>query len=94
MNIRNNSGETALLCASERGHVEVVKVLLTLGKNVDVNMKDKSNGYAAVVCACISFHLEVIKVLLTLAKNIELNITSNSGDLPSFWLEDIVLMRL
>lgn len=39
-NIVNENGDTALICASYKGHLEVVRSLLT-HVGVDVNMKNK-----------------------------------------------------
>ncbi|MGV2437802.1 MAG UNVERIFIED_CONTAM: ankyrin repeat domain-containing protein [Anaerolineae bacterium] len=63
MSSQNADGDTALLRASENGHVEVIKALLA-HNSVDVNIQD-SAGRTALLWASENGHVEVVKALLT-----------------------------
>ena len=39
INIQDEDGSTALMCATEHGHVEIVKTLLT-HPDIDISLKD------------------------------------------------------
>lgn len=62
VNAKFRYGTTALFKASERGHTEVVKVLLARG--ADVTVKDTFYGATAMTWALNNGHIEVVKVLL------------------------------
>jgi ankyrin repeat protein len=68
-------GDTALICASSKGHSEVVKLLLKHSKT-DVNQKNK-DGYTALICASNTNRLEVVKLLL---KHPKININQKNKD--------------
>ena len=53
---------TALMIASQEGHVEVVRLLLAC-QAVDVNKAD-SNGFTALCIASYTGHVEVVRLLL------------------------------
>ena len=54
-------GRTALIAASGKGHVEVVRVLLAAGAGVDVAT---NSGWTALIWACCKGHIEVVRALL------------------------------
>lgn len=62
VNVRDKHGATALLYAAQRGHVEIIQVLLA-HNNVDVNAKDVAD-VTALMEALRSGHLAVVKLLL------------------------------
>jgi ankyrin repeat protein/preprotein translocase subunit SecA len=64
-----NEGRTALMLASEKGRLEVVKLLL-VEKGLDMEEKDKY-GQTALLMASEEGHLEVVKHLLEQRANIE-----------------------
>ncbi|MBP9888460.1 MAG: ankyrin repeat domain-containing protein [Leptospiraceae bacterium] len=59
--IIGNDGKTALIWASEYGHLETVKWLLA--NNADVNAKPK-DGWTALITASKNGHLEIVKLLI------------------------------
>ena len=62
VNARFRYGTTALFKAAERGHLEVVKVLLARG--ADVSVKDTFYGATAMTWALDNKHIEVVRALL------------------------------
>jgi serine/threonine-protein phosphatase 6 regulatory ankyrin repeat subunit B len=60
VNAKRNDGRTALMIASERGHKEVVKLLLE--KGADVNAKNKE-GMTALKYASENGHKEIVELL-------------------------------
>ena len=56
-----NFGATALMAASQKGHLEVVRLLLEIG--VD-NGLDRNDGSTALFIASLNGHLEVVRLLL------------------------------
>jgi ankyrin repeat protein len=58
---RDNNGHTALILASYRGHVEVVKLLLK--HNGNANNKTYE-GNTALIIACKNNYVEIVKVLM------------------------------
>ncbi|XP_077869080.1 uncharacterized protein LOC102804262 [Saccoglossus kowalevskii] len=65
---KNKNGRTALAIASRKGHVEVVKTLLSSGALIE--SKDKL-GQTALVVASGKGHVEVVKTLLSAGALIE-----------------------
>jgi ankyrin repeat protein len=62
VNAKFRYGTTALFKAAERGHTEVVKLLLARG--ADVTVKDTFYGATAMTWALDNDHVEVVKALL------------------------------
>jgi hypothetical protein len=62
VNAKFRYGTTALFKAAERGHVEIVKLLLTRG--ADASVKDTFYGATALSWALNGDHLDVVEVLL------------------------------
>jgi hydrogenase-4 component B len=60
-------GNRALILASEKGHIEIVKYLLANGANI--NEKD-NYGNTALILASFSAHIKVVKYLLSNGANI------------------------
>jgi ankyrin repeat protein len=60
VNAKNKDGRTALMFASERGHKEVVKLLIE--KGAGVNVKDKY-GWTALKYASENGHQEIVELL-------------------------------
>lgn len=61
INKENNAGKPALLIASEKGHLEVVNILISLGASVDA---PDNEGVAPLYAAAKGNHLEVARALL------------------------------
>jgi ankyrin repeat protein len=62
VNAKTQYGATALAYAADKGHVEVVRLLLERG--ADANVKDTFYGEVPIGWACTKGHTEVIKLLL------------------------------
>lgn len=56
-----SSGETALIRASYKGHLEIVKYLISKGADMDFAFNDRST---ALIWASDKGHLEIVKVLV------------------------------
>lgn len=63
VNTKFRYGATALFKAAERGHTEVVKLLLARG--ADATVRDSFYGATAMTWALDSKHVEVVRALLT-----------------------------
>jgi len=74
VNIQDGKGITALMCASARGHYEIVKMLLE--HEADVNIQDKQS-FAALMCASENGHEKIVKMLLE--HNAKVNVQGNKG---------------
>ena len=57
------SGASSLYVASFNGHVEVIKLLLSYG--ADINDKRSDNGISSLFVASENGHVEVVKLLLS-----------------------------
>jgi cytohesin len=73
----NNNGSTPLHIAAYKGHVEIVKILLDRG--ADLNAKDNT-GHAPLHWAAIEGHVDVVRVLLDRGANP--NAKNNTGHTP------------
>lgn len=71
-----NCGETALIKASQKGHLEVVKYLISKGANMDY-LRSHIHS-TALMWASSEGHLEIVKVLVE--NGADLNIKGSSGD--------------
>eukprot|EP00057_Strongylocentrotus_purpuratus_P025540 XP_011680014.1 PREDICTED: ankyrin repeat domain-containing protein 29-like [Strongylocentrotus purpuratus] len=74
VNRGNNEGCTALHGASQKGHLDVTKCLLSQG--VDVN-KESNDGATALHSAAYSGHLNITKYLIS--QGADVNKISNDG---------------
>nr|CEL68462.1 TPA: ankyrin repeat-containing protein [Neospora caninum Liverpool] len=75
VNARNDDDMTALHLAADRGHVEVIELLLE--KGADVNVQDNS-GETPLHVAVVAENLNVI--LLLLKKNADISLRSHEGE--------------
>ena len=78
---RTSDGMTMLMTASERGHVEVVLVLLANG--ADVKQAD-AMGYTALTWASQEGHSEVVRLLL--ARGADVNHGTTDGSITALML--------
>ena len=62
LDIQNKNGDTALIRACEYGHLEVVKLLIENG--AELNMQEEGDGDTALILACRRGHLEIAKLLI------------------------------
>jgi ankyrin repeat protein len=76
VNEADGSGCTALIMASQKGHVKVVRLLLAR-KGVEVN-KTRQNGATALHIASQQCHVEVVRLLLA-SKGVEINKSAADG---------------
>ena len=78
VNVYSSKGRTALMAASERGHLEIVKLLLR--KGADLRKKNLQNGRTALMEASVSGHASVVQELLSSKFGIAvINEKSNTG---------------
>lgn len=56
------AGQTALMLAVSHGRLDMVKMLLEAG--ADVNIQDE-DGSTALMCACEHGHTDIVKILLS-----------------------------
>jgi len=77
INQQNSKGKTALMLASIKGNVEIVKILITQGK-AKIDLVD-SKGNNALKYACKYGNIEVIKILI------------KSGSDPNIFVENIIV---
>ena len=82
VNLGNQAGATALICAACNGYVEVVKILLAVD-GIEVNLKNQ-NDYTALIWAARYGHVEVVKLLLA-KDGIEVNHQDNAGYTALIW---------
>ncbi|PNH09548.1 Ankyrin repeat domain-containing protein [Tetrabaena socialis] len=73
-NVQDENGWTALHCASEKGHKEMVEVLLRAGADVAAK---STNGWTALHLASQKGHTEAVKVLLRAGADVA--VKSNNG---------------
>src|SRR3990167_3387165 len=81
-NITDEDGRTPLYWASLYGHLEVVKLLLSVG--ADPNIADKY-GDTPLFTASSDECLEVVKVLLAEGVGADPNLTDQYGSTPLYW---------
>ena len=62
INENNKNGDSPLIWASVKGHLEIVKILLS-NKNININHAN-IKGNTALILACIEGHIEIVKLLL------------------------------
>jgi ankyrin repeat protein len=69
VNSCDETGKTALHCATERGHFDIVQELLS-NKEVKVNSCDET-GKTALHCAAEKGHLDIVKCLVGKGANVQ-----------------------
>ena len=77
LNARNEYGMTPFICASQKGHKDVVQLLLD-NSDIDLNART-DEGMTALTWACHDGHKDVDKLLLDHSGRIELNARNNFG---------------
>lgn len=75
LDAENKYGETALLWAAGRGHIDCVKAMIAAGANLD---KKCNQGDTALIAAAGGGHVDCVKALL--AAGARLNEKNNKGD--------------
>jgi len=76
-NLRNPSGDTALMLAAEKDYTEIVRALLEAGANPDLQ---NSDGDTALLLASIFARPETVQLLLD--RNADPTIRNNDHDTP------------
>jgi hypothetical protein len=59
---RDNEGQTALVLAAQQGHLEIVKLLIDAG--ADLEARDKTFERASLCWAAMNGHITVVKILI------------------------------
>lgn len=78
VNAANEKGETALMIASDYGHLAVVTALVEKGADVNATMSE-SNGRTALGRAVSHNHLEVVNYLLGKGANVDDPVDGQQG---------------
>ncbi len=76
-NIKNENGETVLICAIKKRNTDIVKYLISHG--ADVNAKD-NNGDTPLICAVKKKSISMVKHLIE--HGADVNAKDNDGDTP------------
>jgi ankyrin repeat protein len=66
----DEDGNTALIIASNEGHIDIVQLLLK--KNAKLDIQATEGGSTALICASAEGHLEIVKALLTKNSNVDI----------------------
>lgn len=74
INGRVQDGYTALHLAAQEGHIEVVKLLVE--KGADIDLESTERGRYAFYSACLQGHYDVANYLLPRVKNVNKRILS------------------
>ena len=82
IDLKGYSYGTPFLIACDRGHIEIVKLLLN-DNRVDVNKANKY-GWTPFSTACEKGYIEIVKLLLN-DQRIDINQTNYLGQTP-FWI--------
>ena len=85
VNLWNNEGETAIILASQNGHIEIVKMLLKAGAHVNVEEDEDAmdveilnlDHHSALMMASYEGHTEIVKILLDAGAHV--NTVANDG---------------
>ena len=78
LNEKDSYGDTALIIAAYRGHVDILKVLLG-HRDIDINIKHRCHGDTALILAAYHGHKDIVKALLG-HRGINVNIKNEDGD--------------
>ncbi len=81
INIQDNKGFTALLCASILGYTRIVKLLLKNPEKtkIDVNIQN-NDGNTALLYASIFGRVKIVKLLLKNPKKTKINVNIQNSD--------------
>ncbi len=75
INAMDDTRTTSLMIASSCGYIEIVKILVENGANLNLQ---NTHGYSALIRACINNHPEVILYLIE--KGTDVNLLDKQGD--------------
>ena len=76
INKPNKNGYTPLIIAGYRNQLEAVKILLSLGANVNASSEDGT----VLTAACYKSNIDLVKILL--ANKADVNVKNNAGTTP------------
>ena len=82
VNLAGKEGATPLIGAAQKGHLEVVKLLLD-APGINPNLGSLFQGTTAITIAAFAGHKEVVELLLA-AGNININVRQRDGATPVF----------
>jgi ankyrin repeat protein len=86
INAKTKLGRTAFSLACQKGHSDVVKLLIknAVAFCIDLNIKDNS-GKTAFLWACFFGHLDVVKIIMKNAANVNIDLnTKDNYDKTAF----------
>ena len=79
LNIKDEDGWTAFFWACNKGHKDVVKLLLDSSERIELNART-NNGNTAFMTSCKNGHKNVVQLLLDYSERIELNKSNIKGN--------------
>src|ERR1700744_958550 len=74
-------GNTPFLLACEKGHIDIVKLLINTDGFNSLNEKNNFSN-TPFLCACIDGHIEIVKLLINTDGFTSLNEKDNNGYTP------------
>lgn len=80
----NDSGITPLICASQKGHIDICQLLLQAGANI--NCKSQHSGQTALLVAVDNKQFSVVELLLEWGADVQM--TDNVGITPLYMAVD------
>ncbi len=94
VNLQNKNENTALVLASRKNYIEIVKLLLEV-ESINVNIQNNS-GNSALILASYNNYIEIIKLLLE-HENINVNLQNKYGGTAlmfAFWKSNMEIVKL
>ena len=86
VNAKNKYGETALIYASQNGHLEIVQCLIENGVNVNANKRTSNCRWTALIYVSNQGFFEIVKILVK--NGADVNIRDENLRTALFWAKN------